>query len=613
MSNKIGRRNVLSVVVLAGIVLFGSLLAGAADTPQAHVFFILDASGSMWGRVENTEKIVIAKDVMIELIENLPETIDVGLEVYGHRKKGDCADIEIMTPLGQGNQATLIQQIQGITPKGKTPLTKSLEIAGEHLQAFEKETTIVLVSDGKETCEGDPCALVQDLKAKGIHITVHVIGFDVTAEETEQLACIAEAGGGRYFAAQNAGQLQAALTEVSTEVIQKAEATPTPRPAPTPTPQTVKKKKVIKRLPAVGKLAIPNLTAREIEVHTQQSSGKDEYTEGFAGWITPDNTTLELPEGTYKLKFGNNYFVEGVEVAAGETVEIRVATLSIPNLTERDVDVYTQTSDGKDEYTDGFVGWIEPNEPLLEVAEGRYKLKFGNNYFVEGVEIAAGETVEIRVATLSIPNLTKRDVDVYTQQSSGKDEYTEGFVGWIEPDAPFLEVAEGTYKLKFGNNYFVEGVEVAAGETVEIQVATLRLPTLKSREVDVYTQQSSGKDEYTDGFVGWIEPDAPFLEVAEGTYKLKFGNNYFVDGVEVAAGETVELLVGAITVAEPSQAIEVHVQDASGKDEYADGFVGWIEPDAPTVEVPAGTYKLKFGDQFVEDIVVGPGEEIVLE
>ena len=69
-------------------------LAGEQRAPAARILFILDASGSMWGKLDGKEKIVIAREVMEELINGLPEGVHVGLEVYGHRRKGDCEDIE---------------------------------------------------------------------------------------------------------------------------------------------------------------------------------------------------------------------------------------------------------------------------------------------------------------------------------------------------------------------------------------------------------------------------------------------------------------------------------------------------------------------------------------
>lgn len=192
------------------------------------VLFILDGSGSMWGRIENKPKISIAKELMTGLIRDLPANIDPGLEVYGHRSKGDCSDIELLSPIGQNNKETLIQQIQSISPKGKTPITRSFQLAAERLREYEDETTVVLISDGKETCSADPCRLVRELRDSGVKVRVHVVGFDVNQDEREQLVCIAEAGGGKYFSADNTEQLQQALTEVKQEVVKKVEQPPPP-------------------------------------------------------------------------------------------------------------------------------------------------------------------------------------------------------------------------------------------------------------------------------------------------------------------------------------------------------------------------------------------------
>ncbi|MDS4031860.1 MAG: VWA domain-containing protein [Candidatus Contendobacter sp.] len=200
--------------------------AATSTTSAPGVLFILDASGSMKAKIGNQEKMAIAKDVMTNLLRDLPDTIQVGLEVYGHRAKGDCGDIELLAPVGRIDKAALIQQIQSIDPKGMTPITQALQIAAERLKTAEAETTVVLVSDGEETCKGDPCAAVGGLLQQGIRLKVHVVGFDVGDKEKQQLVCIAQAGQGKYFTANNAEQLKGALTEVKQEVVKKIEAQP---------------------------------------------------------------------------------------------------------------------------------------------------------------------------------------------------------------------------------------------------------------------------------------------------------------------------------------------------------------------------------------------------
>jgi Ca-activated chloride channel family protein len=202
------------------------LAAGAASSrPKAseqaekpsvsgNLVFILDASGSMWGQVEGKAKIAIAKEVLTGLVGELPDDAVAGLVAYGHRRKGDCDDVEELIPLGRLDKTRMIARIQALSPKGKTPISRSVRLTAERLKTREDETTIILVSDGKETCDPDPCGLVKELKDAGIKFVMHVIGFDVTEEEREQLACMATAGGGHYYTAGNAGEFLAAAREV---------------------------------------------------------------------------------------------------------------------------------------------------------------------------------------------------------------------------------------------------------------------------------------------------------------------------------------------------------------------------------------------------------------
>ncbi|BBO76641.1 hypothetical protein DSCW_40580 [Desulfosarcina widdelii] len=186
----------------------------SSPAASGNIVFILDASGSMWGQVEGTAKIAIAKEVLTGLVKELPDDSTVGLVAYGHRRKGDCDDVEELIPLGRMDKEKMIAKIQALSPKGKTPIIRSVRLTAERLKNQEDETTIILVSDGKETCDPEPCGLVKDLKAAGIKFVMHVIGFDVTEEEREQLECMANAGDGRYYTAGNAGEFLAAAREV---------------------------------------------------------------------------------------------------------------------------------------------------------------------------------------------------------------------------------------------------------------------------------------------------------------------------------------------------------------------------------------------------------------
>ncbi len=211
----------LGMVILISILLsipnmlpLKAIASNNTGISSSNIVFILDASGSMRGKVSGKAKIDIAKQVLVRLINELPEGLNVGLVAYGHRRKGDCNDVEDLVPLGKLNKKELISKIKALQPKGKTPINYSIRLTAEKLQNMEEETTIVLVSDGKETCGGDPCALVMKLKESGIRFVMHVVGFDVTRDEKRQLECIAKAGGGNYYAATNASEFHMAMKKV---------------------------------------------------------------------------------------------------------------------------------------------------------------------------------------------------------------------------------------------------------------------------------------------------------------------------------------------------------------------------------------------------------------
>lgn len=174
---------------------------------------VLDASGSMWGQIDGKTKVEIARAVVGDLLGKIPAERRLGLVAYGHRREGDCTDIEEIVPVGTDRQA-IRRAVDGLAFKGKTPLSDAVRYAAEKLKYKDDKATIILVSDGAETCNVDPCALGRELEAAGVDFTVHVIGFGLASDiEAPGLKCLAEATGGRYFGARNAGELSAALGE----------------------------------------------------------------------------------------------------------------------------------------------------------------------------------------------------------------------------------------------------------------------------------------------------------------------------------------------------------------------------------------------------------------
>ncbi|MBO6718712.1 MAG: VWA domain-containing protein [Rhizobiaceae bacterium] len=222
--------NALRVAAVAGA--FSAALAISSPVFAAErTMIVLDASGSMWGQIEGEAKISIARRVLSDVLGTVPGEIELGLMAYGHRQKGQCGDIETLVAPAAGSAATISGAADGLSPLGKTPLTASVRRAAEELKYTEDKATVVLITDGVETCEADPCALGRELERLGVDFTAHVVGFGLSADEGRQVACLAEETGGLYLPADDAEQLTDALTTPFTEIAEAAEPEPEPEPA----------------------------------------------------------------------------------------------------------------------------------------------------------------------------------------------------------------------------------------------------------------------------------------------------------------------------------------------------------------------------------------------
>ncbi|MEA3333392.1 MAG: VWA domain-containing protein [Pseudomonadota bacterium] len=320
------------ISLLSTVIIFLSLFTstGAEVKPQyPEMMFIIDASGSMWSRTETQTRIETAKQVMSEIVPVIPAEVRVGLTAYGHNRKGDCNDIETLIPSGSTDRNGLLQKVMALSPKGMTPMAAAIESVANQLKNKETETTIVLLSDGEETCHDSPCAAVKSLKDSGIKFILHVVGFGVNVKQKEQLSCMAQAGGGQYFGAANYASLLAAFKTVEKEVIKKVEFEKAK--------STVKKKST-----GLGKLkvVIPESGLRSLN-EIKIIRKKDNKVLRTLKNIKNDST-YPFPAGIYELVagFGNSNYQPNSEVSygiyeinGGETIEVKLGLL-ILNISE---------------------------------------------------------------------------------------------------------------------------------------------------------------------------------------------------------------------------------------------------------------------------------------
>ncbi len=293
--------------LLVLLILLLTLLT-AKESPKAVIIF--DASGSMWGQIDGKAKITIAKDALKKIINGWNPNIELGLTVYGHRKKGDCNDIQSLIPISKIDKSKLLKAVSSIKPKGKTPISRSLKMVAKELQTTEDKATIILISDGKETCDLDPCLTVKELKDKGIDFVTYVIGFNVDKNTDKQLSCIAKATGGEYFSAKNASALNQALKEV----VKKVEKRPVSKKVPTGGKVFVSasEKEGGKRVTATCKIYNED-KSRDWSIYPRKKEDSMSY--------------RELPVGKYSLNCKYNAFKKEnipFEIKAGKTTKVHI-------------------------------------------------------------------------------------------------------------------------------------------------------------------------------------------------------------------------------------------------------------------------------------------------
>lgn len=190
------------------------------------VLIVFDASGSMEDKIKGETKIHIAKRVLEDVLTKADSSVNLGIRVYGLSSPTgnpyfDCSDSKLLVFPGINNRRLIISEIYKILPRGFTPITYSLSQAVQDLTPYKGEKSIILISDGLETCGGDPCELADSLTASKIDLKIDVVGFGVKDDfaAQQQLMCIALNTQGRYFSADGADDLARGLSESINKVV----------------------------------------------------------------------------------------------------------------------------------------------------------------------------------------------------------------------------------------------------------------------------------------------------------------------------------------------------------------------------------------------------------
>lgn len=166
-----------------------------SQRPTTRILFVFDASQSMLGRWNSDTKINVAVRLLNDLVDSLRQRpdVEIGLRIYGHQSyvpPQDCKDTKLEVPIGKNTHDKVKQRLLGIQPRGTTPIAYSLEQAGKDFPVGGGRNVIILITDGKEECPGDPCAVSKALQEKGVILKPFIIGIGLDKSVKTSLECV---------------------------------------------------------------------------------------------------------------------------------------------------------------------------------------------------------------------------------------------------------------------------------------------------------------------------------------------------------------------------------------------------------------------------------------
>ena len=393
-------------VVGAALVLMLTAAASAAE----RTIIVLDASGSMWGQIDDRPKQMIAREALKTVLQSLPADRAVGLMAYGHRDKASCEDVETLVPPAAGSAGAITAAADQLKFLGKTPLSAAVRKAAEELNYTGDKATVVLITDGSDSCKADPCALGRELEQDGADLTVHVVGFGLTGEQGRQVACLAETTGGKFIQAGDASQLEAALQQTLIATPELAAPQPAPaaetqpgsadmlasEPAPAASPEQPEFNFMPSVVMAEGGQPLAD-AGPSYEIHAANSDGSKGERVGiefnpYKGYLKP---------GSYIVRamLGETSVEQPLKVEAGQTYQ------SIYVLNAGTLIVRPRSSAGGEVNSAASIVIDYPGAPfpatyygeakaVLPAGDQKVTVRIGSAETSETIQLAAGQTVE---------------------------------------------------------------------------------------------------------------------------------------------------------------------------------------------------------------------------
>lgn len=220
---RLGRKDFGLLLLLFVAVSMPCLAQETRSAPRTtRILFLLDASGSMLAKWEGTDRMTVAKELLSKLVDSLGTypNLELALRVYGHlppASRADCENTRLEVPFAARNQEQIKTRIQQLVPKGNTPITYSLQQSASDFPANPRSRNVlILITDGQESCAGNPCQTSLALQQKGIFLRPFIVGIGTNQEDNQQLNCI-----GQFFNATDVNTFRNVLETIVAQTLAK--------------------------------------------------------------------------------------------------------------------------------------------------------------------------------------------------------------------------------------------------------------------------------------------------------------------------------------------------------------------------------------------------------
>ena len=448
------KKRIARLMILASIALTAIAIQG--DEAERPLYIIFDGSNSMWGELpDKSRKIETARGVFEQLDASWFENREVALRLYGHRREKDCTDTELAVPFTGGDAVKdkLSDAINNVTPRGRTPITRSLTAALEDFDGRAGE--ILLISDGIETCDADPCELVEQWRNQNVDVRVHVVGLGLEDMARDAMQCIADAAGTTYMDANDVGELSQAI-----ETAARAPAgEPDPRPqGPTREFKIVGLDEEGRTLPVKGTIRSADMEATEIKSNFRYVFDGGDYAINV-GVPTVNGAIFEPIE-------------QDVTVKEVGTTRVEVVLTRPPTTRTRFVQAGEDARGGMAySYVDEEAGFgLRPREDYFILPgsyEFRASLRTDNNDLRTTLTIAEGEDKDIVFELIETVHTTFHVLNQETGERLRQHQelWQDGEKKYQIHHANGAKVRPGTYTLKSPSvmtAYEIDNVEIPA-------------------------------------------------------------------------------------------------------------------------------------------------------